>query len=240
MAACLAAGPGVVASHRTAARLWELVPRSGRIQLLAGANRQIRLAGIEVHRSALLPAADATSIRGIPVSTTARTIADLSPTQDSDTIGAWIDRCLRARQLHLLELRSCVALLAGPGRGDLADLRNLLAKRLPGYDPGDSDLEIRALTILEAAGLPAPVQQHRVRRPNGRWAYLDLAYPDHQIGIELDGWEFHSQRGAFDKDRDRRNDLTLLGWRIYQFTSSTTDRSLVATIRSALTADCGQ
>ncbi len=234
MAACLAAGPGAVACLRSAARLWGLLTRSGRLQLLVGDDRRVRLSGIDVYRSALLPPFDVTAERGIPTCTPARTIVDLSATQGVETIGAWVDLCLRQRQLHLLELRSCVARLAGPGRAGLDTVRAVLAKRLPGYDPGDSNLETRALAILHDAGLPAPTQQHRVKRPGGRDAFLDLAYPPEKVGIELDGWEFHRHRTAFDHDRDRRNDLTLLGWTMYQFTSSTTATSLATIIRSAL------
>jgi hypothetical protein len=234
MAACLAGGSTVIASHRTAARLWHLVDRPGRLQLTAADDRRVRLAGIEVRRSAFLPPLDRTELAGIPVTTLERTIVDLSPTQRSDTIGSWIDQGLRSDTVDLLELQSCVARLAGPGRGSLAAVRRQLALRAPGYDPGDSNLEVRALATLAAAGLPAPVQQFRVIRPDGREAFIDLAYPQSLLGIELDGWEHHGQREAFDKDRTRRNALTLLGWRIFNFTFTTTERELESTVRYAL------
>lgn len=239
MAACLAAGEGAVASHRSGARLASLVDRCGQIQLTVAGDRRVRLAGIEVHRSALLPDMDRMTIHGVPTTTVPRTIVDLSPSQDEATIGSWVDAALRTKQLHLLELRSCVARLAGPGRPSLATVRAVLAKRLPGYDPGDSNLELRALAILAAAGLPTPVQQFRVERPDGKPAFLDLAYPAHRVGIELDGWEHHGQRGAFDHDRSRRNDLTLLGWQIFNFTSSTTDHELERVVRQALDVSTG-
>ncbi|CAN5601148.1 type IV toxin-antitoxin system AbiEi family antitoxin domain-containing protein [soil metagenome] len=236
MAACLAAGTGAVASHRSGARLASLVERCGQIQITVAEDRRVRLPGVEVHRSALLPIIDRATLRGVPVTTVSRTIVDLSSSQEEATLGIWVDAALRADQLHLLELRSCVARLAGPGRPSLATVRAVLAKRLPGYDPGDSNLEVRALAVLDAAGLPAPAQQFRVERPNGRPAFLDLAYPAHRVGIELDGWEHHGQRGAFDHDRSRRNDLTLLGWQIFNFTSSTTDHELESVVRRALGA----
>lgn len=240
MAACLAAGPGVVASLRSAARLWDLVQAAGRIQLLVGDDRRVRLEGIEVHRSALLPPMDRSVARGIPVTSTARTLVDLSPTQPVDTLGVWVDSLLRVGQLHLLDLQSCVARLAGPGRPSLDTIRSVLAVRLPGYDPGDSNLEIRAFRALGDAGLPLPVQQHLVVGPDGQPMFLDLAYPEHLVGIELDGWAFHNQRSDFDRDRRRRNALTLLGWRIYQFTSTTTDLALVTTIGRALGLIAGE
>lgn len=117
---------------------------------------------------------------------------------------------------------------------DLRALREALALRLPGYDPGDSELEIRALRALHRAGLPTPIQQHVVRRPDGRLARIDLAYPSERIAIELDGWDHHGRRSRFDPDRIRRNELTLLGWDVYNFTATMDDNTLTSTVAAAL------
>lgn len=236
LAACLAGGPDVVASHRTALRLWEFVRASGRIEVLIPSRRRVRLESVTVHQSLLLPAIDRRTLAGIPITTVARTIADASARQDPRVVGRWIDDAMRRHRLDLLELRSCIARLSGPGRRNLRMVREALAIRLPGYDPGDSELEIRALRALASAGLAIPVQQHRVVRADGTPAFIDLAYPDAKVAIELDGWDAHGTRSAFDPDRIRRNELTLLGWRVYQFTSTMTDAQIVATVRRALAA----
>ena len=44
----------------------------------------------------------------------------------------------------------------------MSKVHAVLGARIPGYDPGDSDLETRALRALIAAGLPPPKQQHRM------------------------------------------------------------------------------
>lgn len=234
MAACLAGGTDVVASHRTAARLWGLVDRSGRIEVTAGDGRRLGLIGVQGHRSLLLPDLDVDQVAGIPTTTISRTIVDASAHQPAATVGGWIDRSLRNGQLDLLDLRACIARLSGPGRRDLRTTRQALAVRLPGYDPGDSDLEVRALRVLAGAGLPPPVQQHPVCRPDGSMAYLDLAYPPALVGIEIDGWSAHGSFDAFTSDRARRNDLTELGWRMFQFTARMSDRCLATTVERAL------
>lgn len=236
LGACLAAGPDVVTSHRSAARLWDVVPRSGRIELTVASDRRVRLAGVTVHRSILLPSIDIAKRGAIPVTSLPRSILDASAGQDEHVVGLWIDDAMRHHGLRLADLRCCVARLAGPGRRDLRAAREALARRLPRYDPGDSELEVRALLAIKRAGLPAPVQQHRVRLASGRKAFIDLAYPDHLVAVELDGWEAHGRRSAFDKDRARRNDLTLLGWAVYQFTSTMPDATLVITLDRALAA----
>jgi len=68
----------------------------------------------------------------------------------------------------------------------------------------------------------------------GRRAYIDLAYPEHHVAIELDGWAHHSTRAAFDHDRARANDLTLQGWNVYRFTWTMADEAIVATVARAI------
>jgi very-short-patch-repair endonuclease len=79
MAAVLACGDGAVLSHRSAAELWELLrPTEGPIHVTvpaaSGGRRKRR--GLRIHRSSL-PAGDTTVRSGIPVTTPARTVADL-------------------------------------------------------------------------------------------------------------------------------------------------------------------
>jgi hypothetical protein len=113
--------------------------------------------------------------------------------------------------------------------------RAVLAERLPGYDPGDSDLETRVLKTIVGAGLPPPIQQHRVRVRRKTYK-LDLAYPHLLAGFELDSWKYHGQHSPFTDDRTRRNYLELVGWRIYQFTDSHSDAHILDVVRSVLGA----
>jgi hypothetical protein len=79
MAAVLAYDEDAVLSHRSAAELWGMLPPRGGVVhvtiLRAGGRRQRR--GIRVHRSSSLLRTATTRRRGIPVTTPARTIADL-------------------------------------------------------------------------------------------------------------------------------------------------------------------
>jgi very-short-patch-repair endonuclease len=143
------------------------------------------------------------------------------------------DRALRKGNLRLDDLRKCVAgLQPAPGRSPTRIAR-VLRRRLRGYEPGDSDLEMRFARAIVAGGLAEPVQQHRVAVGNRR-RRIDLAYPDLKVAVEIDGWDHHRTRTAFDEDRARANDLVVAGWRVLRFTSSMTDAQAVATIRDAL------
>jgi len=50
--------------------------------------------------------------------------------------------------------------------------------------------------------------------------YADFAYPEANVAIEIDSWEWHSDRQAFDAERARRNELEELGWHVLQITTT--------------------
>jgi len=92
---------------------------------------------------------------------------------------------------------------------------------------------MRFARAIVAGGLPEPAQQHRVSTGTRR-CRIDLAYPALRLAIEVDGWEHHRTRSAFDDDRARANDLVAAGWNVLRFTSTMTDEQAVETIRRAL------
>lgn len=49
---------------------------------------------------------------------------------------------------------------------------------------------------------------------------LDFALPDLQIGIELDGYDYHSTKEAFTNDRKRQRRIETAGWRLLRFSGS--------------------
>jgi very-short-patch-repair endonuclease len=104
---------------------------------------------------------------------------------------------------------------------------------LAGYEPGDSDLEMRFVRAIVAAGLPEPELQHRVV-VGSRRCRIDIAYPDLRIAMEIDGWEHHRSRTAFDEDRARANDLVVAGWQVLRFTSTMSNAQAVASVAGAL------
>lgn len=229
-AVALASQPHAWLSHETAGALWALPGvKDDAIHVVTGLDRRVRLAGVRGHRSGALFDADLTTLQRIPVTTPARSIVDLSAQLTHRQLGSVVDDAVRRRVLSLESFRRCVARLAeAPGRRTSV-LQELLAERLPGYNPGDSDLETRVLRLLVAHGYPPPAQQHRVRL-GGRTFRIDLAYPVLRLAIELDGWEFHSSRSAFDDDRTRANLLVAHGWSVVRFTSRSSDEEILACI----------
>lgn len=227
LAACLAAGPAAVASHRAAAELWEVpgVLADGP-ELTVPWPQWPRLPGVRSHRARHLPPSHCTVLDGVPVTTAARTIRDLAPTVGAGFLARMVDSSLRRRITTLGELRAVEDVAPVPTLGALLEARQ------PGYHPGDSDRELDLARMLVEAGLPQPVHQHQVA-VGGTVYLLDLAYPAVQLGIEYDGWDTHRTRSAFDHDRRRANALALAGWTLLSFTSASACEEIVATSLAA-------
>ena len=235
-AVALCLQPGAWLSHATAGWLWGFRDVEGdEIEVITSLERRVGLVGVRSHRSGCLFSADLTVHGRLPVTSPERTLVDLSGRLAAADLAGVLDDGLRRHVLRLERLRRCVDRLAcAPGRR-LAAVQGLLAARLPGYDPGDSDLETRVLRLLVRNGLPVPVQQYRVRLA-GRAFRVDLAYPDSRLAIELDGWEYHRSRTAFDQDRSRANALVVAGWSVVRFTSRSSDDEIIGCVSAARAA----
>lgn len=144
MGAVLACGDGAALSHRSAAALWGLLrPSDGSVEVsVPSSGGRCRREGIRLHRCASLARRGddggplVTRRRGIPVTTPARTIADLR--------GAVPPR------LHRRAIRQ--AELAGFALGPVAT------------DGTRSDLETDFLALCRRAGLPKPEVNVRIGR----------------------------------------------------------------------------
>ncbi len=231
------------ASHRTTAHLSLLrgFPQPERLEVITGYGQHVRLDEVDGHRSRALFDADLTRRSGIPSVTVERALVDLSASMSSQQLGLVLDDAIRRKIAGLEAFRRCADRLApGPGRS-MRRVRSVLSERLPGYSPGDSDLETRALRALVAAGFPPPRQQFRMKL-RGKTVRIDLAYPEQKIAIELDSWAFHgmNNRTAFSVDRARKNDLLVVGWSPTSFTSDMTDEYFVGTIRALWPTQCSR
>jgi very-short-patch-repair endonuclease len=124
MAAVLACGETAVLSHVSAAALWKLLPNSpGAIHVsIPSTSGREKRPGIRLHRCTSLAAGMATRRHGIPVTSPARTIADLeslvSPAKHRRAI----------RQAEVLGLRTGLERDA-PTRSELEDIFLALCRR---------------------------------------------------------------------------------------------------------------
>jgi very-short-patch-repair endonuclease len=72
--------------------------------------------------------------------------------------------------------------------------------------------------MVDEAGLPDPVPNHGLVL-DGQRRFLDVAWPEHMVVLEFDGYEPHMVRAVFDDDRVRQNSLVAAGWTVFRVTS---------------------
>jgi very-short-patch-repair endonuclease len=235
LSACLVAGDGAVASFRTAALIWGFAYTAADdpLEVTTPARRRARIPGVSVHDSFILDGWHTTRRRSIPVTSPTRTLCDLTAVWKPWDVERAVDDALRRKLFTLKRLEAVFLDLAHRGRRRSTVMRAALEARLPGFDPGDSDMETKVLQWISSAGLPKPVQQHRVT-VDGHSYRLDLSYPDLKIAIEYDGWDAHSRRTSFDGDRARQNPLELMDWIVLRYTSRSTKKVTVAQVEQAI------
>ncbi|MBV9514127.1 MAG: DUF559 domain-containing protein, partial [Mycobacteriaceae bacterium] len=174
------------------------------------------------------------TVRGIPVTTPARTAFDIGRRRTFTAAVIWLDALMRATNLTAGDVELLVDRHRG-GRG-VGQLRRALALSDPG---AESPQETRTRLILVMAGLPRPKTQIEVFDDRGFLARLDMGYEEWQLGVEFDGahhWTDSSQRAG---DIDRQAELEALGWRIIRVSSDMLRyrrETIVARTRSALLA----
>jgi very-short-patch-repair endonuclease len=216
MAAVLASGKGAVLSHTSAAELWGIrrASRRGRASESTAVHVTVpntsgkgRRDGIMLHRSTTLIARDCTRRDGIPVTTPARTLADLRPLLSPGQLAAAI------REAEFVGLAT---------RGQV------------GAERARSELEQLFLYLCRRHRLPQPLVNARVEEYE-----VDFLWREESLIAEVDGWQSHRTRSAFEEDRIRDAQLSVLGYRVLRFTwrqIDTDPRGVARTIRRLLRA----
>jgi very-short-patch-repair endonuclease len=231
MAAVLACGPGAVASHRTAAALLGLVPSpSGDLEVtvLRACARSRR--GLEVHVTRSLDPAEVGRCKGIPCTSPARTLVDLSAVLDRRRLRRALERSVELRSLDGPAMDA--ALGRSNGRRGVGVLRALLAALHGDPAPTRSELERLFLDLVREARLPLPVVNAHV----GGYQ-VDFHWPAARLVLETDGRETHATPHQFEEDRRRDLELALAGWRVVRITWRQVTRepqTLVTLLRSLL------
>lgn len=199
-------------SHRSAAELLGLIDaRAGHPHVVVERRRGHDLPGIVTHRTSDLLPSDITEVRGIPVTTTARTLVDMGLLVSERDLETALHRGLHQGLVTIDQVRALHKRIARRGRHGSGPISALLASYDATAGPAESVLEVVILRLLRAHGVAEPTRQHPVE-VGGRRFRLDLAYPSHQLFLEGDGFGVHGARGAFEDDRHRQNLLVAAGW----------------------------
>jgi len=202
-----------VLSHTTAASHWGLLDTAAsRIDVTAPRSRA-GVQGVRLHRSRSLDARDTTTHEGIPITTIARTLLDLAATVQPHRL----ERALaQAERLEFHDHGAIEALLARANghRGGTALAQAITSE--PAWTR--SEAEARFLDLTREAALPEPLVNFTLTAPDHPRLEVDFFWPAHRLIVELDGWETHRTRAAFEQDRRKDAALNAAGHRVLRFT----------------------
>jgi len=214
MAAVLAAGGDALLSHRSAGRLWQLLPPSVEwIDVTAPPGRVVRRKGIVAHESSVLPD-ERMVVDGIPVTSVFRTVFDLAAVMDR----RGVERAWHEAEVQELRDRVSLPMLLEryPGRRGSRNLRALLEADEPvGFTRNDFEEAFVAF-----------VDEYRLRRPRmngslalrGRFFEIDVLWEDERVAVELDSRSVHATNKNFESDKQRDRILLAEGWRTVRVT----------------------
>jgi predicted transcriptional regulator of viral defense system len=211
-AATLACGPGAVISHRSAARVYGLTsyPAVGVIWLTSTSERGAGTRGIRLVRTRNLEEKDVQFENWLPVTSPARTLLDIAALEDAEKLEATVAAAQVRRLVTKEELWE--ELMDARGRRGAAALRALMERHTPPAETR-SVAERLMLRLIRRSGLPEP----RTNVWLGRWS-PDFYWPEHSLVAEYDSYDFHTDIGAFRRDREKSNDLQLRGIVVLRFT----------------------
>ncbi len=210
MRAAVLRDPGVVFTGMTAAHLLWQVPINGPIHATGrlSSNRPLfRFSEGKIDPDWV------TDRSGFRCTNPALTAVDLIPTQGA----RYVDRVLRDSFERGAESLGQMwkALEAHPHRpGNASRFRILADSR----DLPWSEAERRAHQQLRDAGIEGWQTNYEVIASSGRQMFLDIAFPQLRIVVEVDGFGSHSEPIAFHRDRARQNDLVVDGWTVLRVT----------------------
>ena len=216
MAAVLWA-PGAVASHATAAALWDLDGfRQEGIEITTLKRRRTKEQPFTAHLGAV-PAALTTTRSAIPVTTIARTLADLGLVLPGDRFGRTVEDALRRGYTTLAALQAFLRREDGRWHHGNGPLRAWLAGGEVEKGPSASRYQ------REVRDLLAPLGSFREEAPildeDGRpVATVDSLFDAAPVIVEEDGRKHHSGRDDWLHDLHRRNKVTSLGYFVLHVT----------------------
>jgi hypothetical protein len=171
---------------------------------------------ILLHYAGNLTPEDRALREGIPVTSLARTFLDVAASARPRRLQRMIER---SEELKLFDLGRVESVLErNQGHHGAGALRRALVLFKPSPFTR-SGLERRFLALVQEAGLPQPATGF-----NEAGFELDVYWPERRFAVELDTFETHGSRVAFERDRLRQEELKLAGIELIRVTGARLDR----------------
>ncbi len=175
-----------------------------------------RHTGIRVHRFGDLLPDMVEYVEGLPLTTVARGVVDVASTFRRDRLDQLLDRLtITERSTTLGAIDRALRRSNRRGRRNIGQLQDLLDAR--GEQVPRSLSERLADELLAGTDLPTPIHEY----PHPGWtlgdAFVDRAWPDAMLIVEIDGRSWHERDRDMQKDRARDRSAGLVGWYTARF-----------------------
>ncbi len=197
LSAVLACGDAALLSHHSAAATWGFRPSfNGLVHVTAiGSDAGRERPGIRAHRVTALGPRDIRRYQNIPITSPARALLEIAP----DLTDRQLERAVDEALIKRLITHAAIAAVANayPRYRGVARLKALA-------DPGRPTTETRSdgeealLALIRRANLPLPELNAKV----GNYT-ADFLWRDQKVIVELDGYDYHRGRAAFERDHQR-------------------------------------
>lgn len=210
-AAVLACGGVATISHESSTALWSLTPYPAPdpVRITIPPGRSVQRLELQIHRAELAPR-DLRRRHGLPLTSPPRAILELAGHLELDQLEFLIAEAHYRRLVTDAELQDQVT--RNPGKRGVRRLRAVLD--LPGgprrtRSPAERDL----LAVLRRAGISGYETNARIHGYE-----VDFLWREQRLVVEVDGYDGHSGRVAFERDRLKAATLTAHGLRVMRAT----------------------
>jgi len=207
-----ASGPTAAAHHELDG--YELTPPFD-VTILR--RRDVKRVGHRIHTTTRLDPVDRMRVRGVRVTSVARTLIDLARVESTRRLTIALDSALRDGKVTEDRLHRRIVALRSSGRLGIPKLLDAIE----GVDVirgAHSYLERRFVELVASRGLPLPETQRVLGRANGKVVRVDFRFPGTPVIVETLGYRWHRSRAQMNADAARMNALLAEGLQPYQFT----------------------
>ncbi len=214
-AAYLAAGDPSAISHQAAARLHRLKGFAGAdVVLNAPHGDHHRVAGARIHQigDMFTQSGHVVDLRGLPISSVARTLVDLGAVAHTARLRSAIDDALDNRRVKVEEIGRVVTEIARRGKRGLKPVARCIARHEPGVAVPRSHLERSLVALLREHGEPLPNFQARLPGRGVLDGLVDGLYEDAKLILESDGRRWHARIAALARDHLRDAEAAAAGY----------------------------
>lgn len=212
-ASVLQVGPAAVASHQSALCLHGADQLGFAAAVTVPPDGNHRHADIDVHRLGDIDAEHLAMVAGIRTTTLDRAVIDVASVYSPARLRELIDRLtITERRLTIARLGRVLRSVNRHGRRGISELGAILDERSASAPAPRSRVERAVDALLDTTDLPEPAKEYPLPDEQPGDQFVDRAWPDARLILEVDGRAWHARERAMAKDRARDRAAARLGW----------------------------